>query len=63
MLLMCGLALPSMLLVLCGLRRLSMLLLRVFFLLCVFLMLCVGGSSGSEKQRQNCCADDSNYFH
>ena len=32
-------------------------------LFAVLLLLCVCRSSDSEKQRQNGCADDSNWFH
>ena len=43
--------------------RLSMLLLGMVLLCALLLLLCVGRSSNREKQKQNCCAGDSNYFH
>jgi len=42
---------------------LSMLLLGMVLLRALLILLCVRGSSDSEKQRQNGCAGDSNYFH
>src|ERR1700686_4991417 len=48
---------------LCGLllRVLSPFLFRV--VLFFALVLCIGRTGDSEKQRQRCCADDSNYLH
>ena len=38
------------------------LLLGTILLVAVLLALCVGCSRDSESQRQNCCADESDYF-
>src|SRR5712692_956200 len=66
-LLLLVLALPqlllSMLLFRLGLLVLALLLFGMVLLFAVLLLLCVGRSSDSEKQRQNGCAGDSNYFH
>jgi hypothetical protein len=42
---------------------LRMLLLGMVLLRALLILLCVRGSSDAEKQRQNGCAGDSNYFH
>ena len=62
-----------LLLLLFGLSRLSALrlfglglLFALLLLLLLFdlrILLCVGKSGGSEKERQNCYADNSNSFH
>ena len=62
------LLLLSMLLFRLGLLRFSLLsrlglLVRLALFFALFLLLCVARSSDSEKQRQNRCAGDSNYFH
>jgi len=43
--------------------RLSMLLLGMVLLRALLVLLCIRRSGDSEKQRQNGCAGDSNYFH
>jgi hypothetical protein len=43
--------------------RLSMLLLGMVLLCALLVLLCIRRSGDSEKQRQNGCAGDSNYFH
>jgi hypothetical protein len=43
--------------------RLSMLLLGMVLLCALLVLLCIRRSGDSEKQRQNSCARDSNYFH
>jgi len=49
---------------LCGLPLLMLLpLLRFALLLTLLLVLCRGRNSGSEKQEQNCCADNVSSFH
>src|SRR5271157_1510016 len=54
----------GMLLLLRGLRLLMLLpLLRFALLLTLLLMLCVGRDRSSEKQEQNCCADNASAFH
>ena len=53
----------SMLLFGLGLLVLALLLLGMVLLCALLFLLCVGGSSSREKQRQNGCAGDSNYFH
>jgi hypothetical protein len=42
---------------------LALLLLGMVLLFALLLVLCVSRSSDSEKQRQNGCTGDSNYFH
>ncbi|MGC2324972.1 MAG: hypothetical protein WA463_20225 [Terriglobales bacterium] len=45
------------------LRLCLLVLLRFALLLTPLLVLCVGTSSASEKQEQNCCADNASSFH
>ena len=45
-----------------GLLGLVLLLLGTILLVDVLLALCVGCSRDSESQRENCCADESDYF-
>jgi len=60
LLLLCGL----LVLLLRGLRLLMLLpLLRFALLLTLLLMLCAGRDRSSEKQEQNCCADNPSSFH
>jgi hypothetical protein len=53
----------SVLLLLLLTLRLSVLLLGMVLLCVLLVLLCVRRSSDSEKQRQNGCAGDSDYFH
>jgi hypothetical protein len=53
----------SMLLFGLGLLLLALLLIGMVVLFAPLFLLCVGRSSNREKQRQNGCAGDSNYFH
>jgi hypothetical protein len=53
----------SMLLFGFALLVLALLLFAMVLLFALLLMLCVGRSSDSEKQTQDGCAGDSNYFH
>src|SRR6266849_792554 len=46
-----------------GLLVLALFLLGMVLLCALLFLLCVGRSSNREKQRQNGCAGDSNYFH
>ena len=63
--LLCGLLMRLRLLMLSGLRLLWMFLsfLRFIMLLALLIVLDVGCSRGSEKQRQNCCGDNVGSFH
>ena len=53
----------SMLLFGLGLLLLALLLIGMVLLFAPLLLLCICRSSDREKQRQNGCAGDSNYFH
>jgi len=53
----------SMLLFGLGLLVLALLLLGMVLFCALLVLLCVRRSSDTEKQRQNGCAGDSNYFH
>ncbi len=53
----------SMLLLGLGLLVLALLLLGMVLLCALLVLLCIRRSGDSEKQRQNGCAGDSNYFH
>jgi hypothetical protein len=46
-----------------GLLVATLLLFGMVLILTLLLVLCQGGSSDSQKQRQNGCASDSNYSH